>query len=59
MNYHKKIANAGHEEAAEMTTRHYGRHGLPRGLRREKKVRNRAAKREDRVNAFNLEFAEN
>jgi hypothetical protein len=44
---YKKIANAKHEEVACMTSRHTSRHGLSEGLAREKKLRNRAAKREE------------
>lgn len=42
---HKKIANANHEEVACMTSRSTSRHGLSDGMVREKRARNRAAKR--------------
>jgi hypothetical protein len=47
MNSWKKIANDNHEEVAAYTTRSFSRHGLSRGLAREKRLRNRRAKRID------------
>lgn len=44
---HKKIANAKYEEGANRTTRSVSRHGLKPGMRREKRIRNRVAKREE------------
>lgn len=44
MNY-KKIANAKHEDIGAYTTRSTTRHGMSRVLRREKRRRNRTAKR--------------
>jgi hypothetical protein len=44
---YKKIANANHEEVAGMTSRSTSRHGLSDGMAREKRIRNRAAKREE------------
>lgn len=50
MNTHKRIANKGFEEEAVRTTRSTSKHGLTKGQRRIKTVRNRAAKRaEDRA----------
>lgn len=46
MNY-KKIANEGHEEVSRATTRSVSRHGLSDGMAREKRIRNRAAKRRE------------
>jgi hypothetical protein len=45
MSIHRKIANAGYEEVACMTSRSTSRHGLSKGLAREKRIRNRIAKR--------------
>jgi hypothetical protein len=42
---HKKVANENHEETARLTTRSVSRHGLSEGVAREKRIRNRAAKR--------------
>jgi hypothetical protein len=47
MNRHKHIANAGHEEVTRYTTRTFSRHGVSAGLKREARLRNRAAKRID------------
>lgn len=45
MSIANKYANEGHEDITVATTRSVSRHGLSKGQRREKKVRNRAAKR--------------
>jgi hypothetical protein len=47
MNLYKKIANRKFEPVASMTTRSASRHGLGRGLAKEKRYRNRQAKREE------------
>lgn len=47
MNIYKKIANANYEEVACMTSRGTSRHGLSDGMAREKRIRNRAAKKEE------------
>lgn len=46
MNY-KKIANSNYDEIGSNTTRSTSRHGLSPCLRREKRRRNRVAKREE------------
>lgn len=47
MNRHKHIANEGYEDVARLTTRTANRHGVSPGLKREARLRNRAAKRAD------------
>lgn len=46
------IANANHETGAALTSRKTSKHGLKKGCRRDKRLRNRAAKREDHRLAF-------
>lgn len=53
MNIRNKIANDNHEEYASHTTRTTSKHGPSDRMRREKKIRNRAAKREEaRIHFF-------
>lgn len=46
-NRYKHIANAHWEEDAAWTTRSFSKHGLGKGRRRDKVVRNRIAKKID------------
>jgi hypothetical protein len=52
MSLAKKKANRNHEDAAALTTRRYSPSGLPNTLRREKYLKNRAAKRYEETQAF-------
>ena len=56
MNRHKHIANVGFEEESRVTTRSFNQHGVPKWLRRIKRLRNRSAKRQDA--AFHLKTQE-
>lgn len=55
MSIANKFANENHEEGACMTSRHTSKHGLKKGRIKEKRYRNRAAKREEAELAFNDE----
>lgn len=45
MSIAKKYANRDHEENSSVTTKTYSRHGMPKCLRKNKRRRNRVAKR--------------
>lgn len=47
MNRHKHIANVGHEEVARLASRFFFGRGVSKALKREARLRNRAAKRAD------------
>lgn len=51
-NIYKKIANENYEESASYTTRSFSKHGVSKSLKREARIRNRAAKREEERMAF-------
>jgi hypothetical protein len=52
MSIAKKIANANWEDAAALTTRHAGRHGLSPGQRKHKDIVNRMGKKFEKELAF-------
>lgn len=52
MNIYKKIANENYEEVSGCTTRTTSRHGVGKSLKRESRIRNRAAKRAEERMAF-------
>lgn len=52
MSIENKLANENHDEIARMTSRGTSKHGVKKGVLREKRIRNRAAKREAEKIAF-------
>jgi hypothetical protein len=52
MSIAKKIANAHFEDGASWTTRSFSRHGLPKHLKRDRRLRNRIAKHKEERLAF-------
>lgn len=52
MSIANKLANENHDEIASMTSRGTSKHGVSKGVLREKRIRNRRAKREEEEIAY-------